>query len=250
MHCLIRRAQRVDLPPRTPVVRGLGESGRGPSGQAPPHSKTCRKCARLTNTAKRLGVQLPSAAFEYPIASETFKRTHNEIRALLCCFVVILLVGLGSRFACAATIVESDVCIYGGTSGGAIAAVQSTRMGKTVSLAVFSTHLGGMTSGGLGQTDVGNTASIGGVSREFYRRIGQRYGMTERFTFEPHVARSVFDDWLAEVGVTPRWQQRLASVTKSGQRITEIKMEDGTIYRAKMFIDAKYEGDLMGMAGG
>jgi hypothetical protein len=194
-------------------------------------------------------VRLPSAAFEYPIASETFKRTHNEIRALLCCFVVILLVGLGSRFACAATIVESDVCIYGGTSGGAIAAVQSTRMGKTVSLAVFSTHLGGMTSGGLGQTDVGNTASIGGVSREFYRRIGQRYGMTERFTFEPHVARSVFDDWLAEVGVTPRWQQRLASVTKSGQRITEIKMEDGTIYRAKMFIDATYEGDLMAMAG-
>lgn len=117
----------------------------------------------------------------------------------------------------AATVVDTDICIYGGTSGGIAAAVQSTRMGKTVSLAVFNTHLGGLTTGGLGATDVGNIGSIGGVSREFYRRIGQRYGQTERFNFEPKVARSVYADWLAEVGVTPRWNQRLATVTKDGE---------------------------------
>lgn len=149
----------------------------------------------------------------------------------------------------AATVVESDICIYGGTSGGVAAAVQATRMGKSVSLAVFGTHLGGLTSGGLGATDVGNTGSIGGVSREFYRRIGQRYGQAERFNFEPHVAREVYAAWLAEIGVTPRWNQRLASVQKNGQRITQITMEDGTIHRARMFIDATYEGDLMAMAG-
>src|SRR5882724_2058875 len=112
--------------------------------------------------------------------------------------------------ACAlrgATIIESDICVYGGTSGGVAAAVQATRMGKTVSLAVFSTHLGGLTSGGLGATDVGNVNSIGGVSREFYRRIGTFYGQTERFNFEPHVARDVYAAWLAEVGVAPRWNQ-------------------------------------------
>lgn len=149
----------------------------------------------------------------------------------------------------AATVVETDICVYGGSSGGVAAVVQATRMGKSVSLAVFNTHLGGLTSGGLGATDVGNTGSIGGVSREFYRRIGQRYGQTERFNFEPHVAGEVYEAWLAEVGVTPCWNQRLASVTKSGQRLTEIRMEDGTIYRARMFIDATYEGDLMAMAG-
>lgn len=147
------------------------------------------------------------------------------------------------------TVIESDLCVYGGTSGGVAAAVQATRMGKTVSLAVFSTHLGGLSSGGLGATDVGNTGSIGGVAREFYRRIGQRYGQTERFNFEPHVAREVFADWLAEIGVTPRWNQRLAAVAKNGQRITQLTMEDGTIYRAKMFIDATYEGDLIALAG-
>jgi hypothetical protein len=148
-----------------------------------------------------------------------------------------------------ATIVESDICVYGGTSGGVVAAVQATRMGKTVSLAVFNTHFGGLTSGGLGATDVGNVNSIGGVSREFYRRVGQVYGQAERFNFEPHVARDVYAAWLTDVGVTPRWNQRLNSVVKSGQRITEIRMEDGTVYRAKMFIDATYEGDLMAMAG-
>ena len=149
----------------------------------------------------------------------------------------------------AATVIESDICVYGGTSGGVAAAVQATRMGKTVSLAVFSTHLGGLSSGGLGATDVGNTGSIGGVAREFYRRIGQRYGQAERFNFEPHVARDVFADWLAEIGVAPRWNQRLATVTRNGQRITQLTMEDGTIYRAKMFIDATYEGDLIALAG-
>lgn len=149
----------------------------------------------------------------------------------------------------AAEVVETDICVYGGTSGGVAAAVQGTRMGKSVSLAVFSTHLGGLSSGGLGATDVGNTGSIGGVAREFYRRIGQRYGQTERFNFEPHVAREVYEAWLAEIGVAPRWNQRLASVSKTGQRIVQITMEDGTIYRAKMFIDATYEGDLLAMAG-
>ncbi len=151
--------------------------------------------------------------------------------------------------ACGAAVVESDICIYGGTSGGVAAAIQASRMGKTVSLAVFDNHLGGLTSGGLGATDVGNIDSIGGVSREFYQRIGRHYHQAERFNFEPHVALKVYRDWLDEIGVKPRFNQRLASGKKTGARITEITMEDGTIYRAKMFIDATYEGDLLALAG-
>jgi hypothetical protein len=172
-----------------------------------------------------------------------------KILPLLRTALFLLCFLLGSSFVHSATVVESDICIYGGTSGGIAAAVQATRMGKSVSLLVFSTHLGGLTSGGLGATDVGNTGSIGGVSREFYRRVGQVYGVTERFNFEPHVARQVYEAWLAEVGVAPHWNERLATVTRSGQRITEISMESGNVYRAKMFIDASYEGDLMARAG-
>src|SRR3954471_7416977 len=49
----------------------------------------------------------------------------------------------------AAEPIESDVCIYGGTVAGVAAAVQSARMGKTVVIAEFGNHIGGMTSGGL-----------------------------------------------------------------------------------------------------
>lgn len=164
----------------------------------------------------------------------------------VCCFLVAL-----SR-AWAAPVIETDICVYGGTSGGVISAVQAARQGKSVALAVFNNHVGGMTSGGLGATDVGGNGNtyIQGMSREFYERISVKYGgTTARFNFEPKVAEAVFNEMLSGAGVTPKWNQRLANVTKSGQRITQIAMEDGTIYRARMFIDATYEGDLMAMAG-
>jgi hypothetical protein len=156
---------------------------------------------------------------------------------------------VGSGAAAVAAVVETDVCVYGGTSGGIASAIQVARMGKTVSLAVFDSHLGGLTSGGLGATDVGRVPSIGGIAREFYQRAGRHYGLKETFVFEPHVASDIYAAWLKETGVEPRWNHRLASVQKSGDRITQITMEDGTVYRARMFIDATYEGDLLAMAG-
>jgi hypothetical protein len=165
----------------------------------------------------------------------------------LLCFALVWVVLSPAR---AITVIDSDVCVYGGTSGGVVAAVQAARMGKSVSLAVFNSHIGGMTSGGLGATDAGNAGAIQGMSREFYNRIAQHYSVAApKFTFEPKVAEQIFGTMLSEVGVVPRFNQRLASVTKIAQRITEILMEDGTIYRARMFIDATYEGDLMAMAG-
>jgi hypothetical protein len=148
-----------------------------------------------------------------------------------------------------AGVVDADICVYGGTSGGVIAAVQAARLGKSVSLAVFDQDLGGLTAGGLGYTDVGNVHSIGGRAREFYERVGRCYGRQATFAFEPHVARRVYAAWLQEARVEPRFDQRLVSVVKDGKRISEIAMEDGTVYRAKMFIDATYEGDLMARAG-
>src|SRR5438552_15719063 len=78
--------------------------------------------------------------------------------------------------SCAAPVIESDICVYGGTSGGVAAAVAAARLGKSAVLVVFNNHVGGMSSGGLGVTDRGNVNSIGGLSREFYLRVGQHYG--------------------------------------------------------------------------
>ena len=79
-----------------------------------------------------------------------------------------------------AEVIEADMCIYGGTAGGVAAAVQAARMGKTAVIAEFGNHLGGMTSGGLGATDIGNKAAIGGIAREFYHRVALHYATDER----------------------------------------------------------------------
>ena len=165
--------------------------------------------------------------------------------------LALVVAGLAlSSSAPAAQIVESDLCVYGGTSGGIIAAVQAARMGKTAVVVEPGRHVGGMTSGGLGNTDTSNyKASIGGLAREFYRRVGQHYGLSETFTFEPHVAEQVYLAMLQEVSVPVYYQQTLASVAKSGQRITSLTTVGGDEFRAKMFIDATYEGDLLAMAG-
>ncbi|HEX3720583.1 MAG TPA: FAD-dependent oxidoreductase [Verrucomicrobiae bacterium] len=145
--------------------------------------------------------------------------------------------------------VRSDICVFGGTCAGVVAAVEAARSGKTVVLTEFGGHLGGMTSGGLSQTDIGNKAAIGGIAREFYQRMGHHYGANEVWKFEPHVAEQVFNDMIHEAGVTVYLHARLASVEKTNGRVTEIRMEDGRVFRAKMYIDASYEGDLMARAG-
>lgn len=145
-----------------------------------------------------------------------------------------------------------DVVIYGGTSGGVTAAVQAAKMGKRVALIEPGKHLGGLTSGGLGATDIGNKGAIGGLSREFYRRIGRHYGQDEGWTFEPHVAEQIMDQFVAEAKATVVRNERLdlkGGVKKRGARIESIRMESGRTFSARVFIDASYEGDLMAKAG-
>lgn len=146
-------------------------------------------------------------------------------------------------------VIKADLCVYGGTSGGVAAAVQMSRLGKKAVIAEFGDHLGGLSSGGLGATDIGNKQAIGGISHEFYRRLGKHYGTPENWTFEPHVAEETFRQMTSEAKVPVYYRQRLLAVRKDGNRIREIVMEDGTVYQAKVFIDSTYEGDLLARAG-
>jgi ribulose 1,5-bisphosphate synthetase/thiazole synthase len=179
----------------------------------------------------------------------------------------------------AAEIVQTDICIFGGTSAGIAAAVQAARMGKSAVIVEPSKYLGGLTTGGLGATDIGNKAAVGGVSREFYHRVAKHYADEKNWkletsadyfarrrggqagassltgadatmwTFEPKVAEAIFLEMLREAKVLVHTQQRLARVKKTGARLTELASQSGNTYRAKMFIDATYEGDLLAAAG-
>jgi hypothetical protein len=169
-------------------------------------------------------------------------------------FLVLLGLAVLCPAVCAAREIKADVCIYGGNSGGVIAAVQAARMGKSVALLVENNHLGGMTSGGLGWTDKGHVdhdtgAYIQGLAREFYNRVGKHYGKQTAWTFEPHVAEAVFDQMVQAAGVNVYTNEQLASLRKQGQQIISLKMHSGNVYRSKMFIDATYGGDLMAKAG-
>ncbi|MBC7806884.1 MAG: FAD-dependent oxidoreductase [Akkermansiaceae bacterium] len=145
--------------------------------------------------------------------------------------------------------IDCDLCIYGGTSAGVAAAIQARRMGKSVALLAFDRHIGGLSSGGLGATDIGNKAVIGGISREFYRRMGRHYGTGEAWKFEPTVAEETLRIMCAEVDVPIYFDQRLTDVEKDSNRITAIRTEGGHRFRATYFVDASYEGDLLAKAG-
>ena len=152
---------------------------------------------------------------------------------------------------------QVDVCVYGGTSGGVIAAYTARKMGKSVLLIEPGKHLGGLSSGGLGQTDIGNKYAITGLARDFYRRIGRHYGKLEQWTFEPHVAENIFNEYIRRAKVPVLFQYRIVSAKKQDGVIREIVLENSgkptpktnRIIRAKMFIDCSYEGDLMARAG-
>jgi hypothetical protein len=143
---------------------------------------------------------------------------------------------------------EADVCIYGGTSAGVIAAVAAARAGKTALLLEPGKRLGGLTSSGLGATDTGNKEVIGGLSREFYRRLGKRYGKEEAWAFEPGAAEETFRELAREAGVRVVHGARLARVDLDGRRLAALRGESGEIFRARVFIDATYEGDLLAAA--
>lgn len=144
---------------------------------------------------------------------------------------------------------KADVCIYGGTSGGIIAAVQLRRLGRSVVVLEPSGHLGGMTSGGLSWTDFGNKNAIGGMAREFYRRVGAKYGVAEELHFEPHVAERVFLDMVTEHQVPVYFRQFVQSIRTRGAHLVSLTTETNLTVEADVFLDATYEGDLMARAG-
>ena len=157
--------------------------------------------------------------------------------------------GLFALHAAQGATIQSDICIYGGTSAGVIAAVQAAKMGRTVVLVEPGRHLGGLTSGGLGATDIGNKAAIGGLSRNFYGRLGQHYGKPEAWTFEPSVAENEFNTLVREAKIPVHFRAPLVSVQTENARLGALTTAGGDTFRAREFIDATYEGDLMAKAG-
>lgn len=151
----------------------------------------------------------------------------------------------------------TDLIVYGGTASGVMAAYSAGRDGLNVVLLEPGSHLGGMVTGGLSATDIGDYWVIGGYAREFYRRAAAHYGVhdldkRDNWLSEPHVDESIFTAMLKDAGVDIHLNEQLRAkrgVEKSGPRIVRITTVDEKQWEAKMYIDSTYEGDLMAEAG-
>jgi len=196
-------------------------------------------------------------------------------RSPFVCLIGFLLAGLCPAEPPAPATPAYDLVVYGGTSGGVIAAVQAARMGRSVLLVSPTRRLGGMTASGLGSTDTGGYPQIiGGLAGEFYRRINRLYEQPATWKwitrdaylakagggvnggrmlrFEPHIAERVFEDLVAEHGITVLRGERLdlkQGVIRADGRISALRMESGRVVAGRMFVDASYEGDVLPLAG-
>ena len=174
---------------------------------------------------------------------------------------------------------DFDVVVYGSSPAAITAAVQAKRMGKSVVVVSPETRIGGLTTGGLGQTDIGNKSAFGGLALQFYRDVAAYYkddahwtrqkrsdylpdgqcsgtkGADSMWTFEPSAALAILEGWEKREGLDVRRGERLdrepgkVKVEGEQRRIVSILTEGGKEYRGKMFVDATYEGDLMAAAG-
>jgi hypothetical protein len=143
-----------------------------------------------------------------------------------------------------------DVVVYGATASGVMASVAAAQEGMHVALLAERHHMGGMVSGGLSNSDVeGQTDLIGGLTRDFFVRLGRYYHEPVAWAFEPHAAERVFREMLSEAGVQTFFDASIADASKTGSAIVSIRTAGGTEFTAKVFIDASYEGDLMKLAG-
>jgi hypothetical protein len=171
--------------------------------------------------------------------------------------LLVFFFSLGPKLTGAQPVRQVDICVYGGTSAGVMAAYSAKKMGKSVLLIEPGRHLGGLSSGGLGYTDIGNKYAISGLSLDFYRRLGKHYGNFEQWIFEPSVAEKTFQSYIQSAKVPVLYQYRLRDVQKQNGSINEIVVESSEgpgragdqVVKAKMFIDCSYEGDLMAKSG-
>jgi len=173
--------------------------------------------------------------------------------------------------------VERDLVVYGSSPAALTAAIEAKAMGRSVVIVSPETRIGGLTTGGLGQTDIGNKAAFGGLALAFYREVAGLYrapeswtwqprsaylpdgqcagtkGEDSMWTFEPSAALKILEGWERRHALDIRRGERLdrgpGGVERKDGCIVAFRTLSGDVYRGKVFVDATYEGDLMAAAG-
>jgi hypothetical protein len=199
-----------------------------------------------------------------------FTMVFRRVLAFIAAFATIAASGTANALAAGVPTIEKqpkaaktpktpkkiDLLVYGGTASGVITAYAAAREGLRVVLLEPGDHLGGMVTGGLSATDLGHFQIIGGYARDYYLEAASHYGLHDLDTAsnwrsEPHIDEAIFRKWLKKAHVKVKFRQRLDqsdAVLKDGKHVVAVTTEDGRIWKAKIFADCSYEGDLMAAA--
>ncbi len=169
---------------------------------------------------------------------------------------------------------ETDVCVYGASASGVLAAVAVAREGHSVILVEPAHTIGGLLASGFRmQQDVPDPQHLGGLTRDFYNKdvalhVGIHAPTLRHYqgAGEDNVAMlQEYIDRYAEL-ITVIVNHRVVSVKtekgnirnavfeyapadKNGVPAPVRASDNLTDISAKVFIDASYEGDLMAYSG-
>ncbi len=150
-----------------------------------------------------------------------------------------------------------DVCVYGATPAGVVAAVAAKQEGCTVLLIEPGRWVGGVLGAGIKpMQDCAEPKAVGGLTAKHVFAMGKR----------PDVIRQDFAAWLQREQIPILFEHRVQRVEKSGPAIVKLVLElappdkeaipapaalkkDAATIQATVFIDASYEGDVMALAG-
>lgn len=160
---------------------------------------------------------------------------------------------------------NTEVCVYGASSSGLLAAIAIAKSNRRVLVIEPSQWLGGMTGGGIrAGRDCDYPNDIGGLTKKILKAdagLGienAHHGQAE--------TRAIWQKLVKENQIEVIHDHRLKSVKKDGTRIVGIELENAPTEKdgcpaeqalpdrdisvsANLFIDASYEGDLMAQAG-
>jgi len=174
------------------------------------------------------------------------------------------------------SLIDCDVCVYSATPSGILTAIAVKEEGLSVVIVEPSKWVGGMLGAGIKPIqDCPNFEAVGGRTRELMKILGtgkpdNDISATELRklinTMSPRKIRSDFLEILNQHGIQVIYDHRIRSCQKKRGRITETLYDyapfDNTgcpvakperafdlEVKAKIYIDASYDGELMARSG-
>jgi 2-polyprenyl-6-methoxyphenol hydroxylase-like FAD-dependent oxidoreductase len=160
---------------------------------------------------------------------------------------------------------ECDLCIIGGSCTGVFAAIRAARLGLSVAIVEQSILFGGMATAAQVNEwhslhDIENKRPIiSGLTAEVLNRLRRRHAVREhphstglRYRFNSAELALELDQLVRETGIRPFLKSSCVGGIREGDLLVAAVLEDKSgrrAIRARFFIDASGDGDLLRRAG-